>query len=497
MTPKIPLLQFFARVAGLSGVAIMVFATLGPAFPQVAGAPFPPNHEVDKIFEKWNRQDSPGCALAVSQNGEFVYKRGYGMADLDHKIPIDSDTVFHAASLAKQFTAMSIAMLAAQGKLSLDDEARKFIPEVMPQLPDIPSQPLIRELRHHTSGIRDQWLLATMAGWRMSDDTITRDGVLDLVARMKTLNFKPGTHFSYSNTNYTLAGLIVEKVSGQSLPDFVHEHIFVPLNMKRSTVTATHGEIIENRAYGYRAKDQKFELRMPNYDLTGPTNLLTTVEDLIRWGNNFESKVAEDDAIVKEMMTVDRQSYGLGIYVYSDNGHQIIEHDGRDAGYRSHLLLFPRQGKQLAVALLCNVALPDDSPTFKLVRDVATIYLNGDRLSPPSPAATCDIHATPADPTRYIGRYYSREIDTAYDIGVNAEGLLTITRNKYEPITLAIISPDTFKMKDFSGPVLPCAKVTFFPDAQGKIIGFRMNDINNPLHLVNFQFDKCEDGRCP
>lgn len=493
----------FACVAGLVGLPVIVFTMVGLASAQVTGtATIAPNPQVDQIFATWDKSDSPGCALAVSREGQIIYKRGYGMADLDHHIGIDpATTVFHAASLAKQLTAMAIVLLKIQGKLNLDDDAHNFIPE----LANMRQQPTISQLLHHTSGIRDQWLLATLAGWRMSDDTITLDGVLDFVGRMKSLNFTPGSKFSYSNTNYTLAGKIVKERSGQSLADFVREQIFLPLNMQNSTITETHGQVVKNRAYGYRGTYPNFEIRMPNYDLTGPTNFLTTAEDLLRWAHNFESKTVGGDDAHSAMQSrptgvvdgfSDRFHYGLGIYVEKENGRKILEHDGRDAGYRSHLILFPNDRK-LTVALLCNVLLPNQSRTYKLVRDVAAVYLNEPLDSSSSAPAACQRDRSPVDLTKYLGRYYNEEIDTVYEVGLSPDGQsLTITRNKYAAITLTGGSDDIFSMENFSGPVLPCSSVKFNKDPQGKVTEFRMNARDTGL-LKDFPFEKCEDNRCP
>jgi CubicO group peptidase (beta-lactamase class C family) len=495
----------FACVTSLVGVAVIVFTMVGLASAQVTGtATISPNPQVDRIFATWDKSDSPGCALAVSREGQIIYKRGYGMADLDHQIGIDpATTVFHAASLAKQFTAMAIVLLVKQQKLSLDDEAKKYVPE----LANINPHPTIRHLLNHTSGIRDQWLLATLAGWRMSDDTITLKSVLDFVGRMKSLNFTPGRKFSYSNTNYTLAGKIVKEASGQSLAEFVREQIFLPLNMQNSIITESHGQIVKNRAYGYRGEYPNFEMRMPNYDLTGPTNLLTTVEDLLRWAHNFDTKTVGREEAISAMLTppaglplpegfTTKFFYGLGIYVHEENGRQIVEHDGRDAGYRSHLILFPNDGK-LSVALLCNVLLPNQSRTSKLVRDVAAVYLNEPFISSSSSPATCQRAPSPVDLTKYLGRYYNEEIDAIYEVGLSSDGKsLTITRNKYDAITLSGGSDDQFNMENFSGPLLPCSSVRFKKDPEGNVTEFRMEAKDTGL-LNNFPFEKCEDNRCP
>jgi CubicO group peptidase (beta-lactamase class C family) len=473
-----------ARIAALIGLPLMAFTLACPAFPKgISSKRFNPNTQVDQIFAQWDKPNSPGCALAVRKADNIVYQRGYGIADLDHNIPIKPATVFHAASLAKQFTAMSIMLLVGQGRLSLTDEVHALIPD----LANISQQITIGDMLHHISGIRDQWALITMAGWRLSDDVIKQNDVLNLVKRMKTLNFDPRSKFSYSNTNYTLAGLIVKRVSGESLPEFARKYIFGPLGMTSTAIIETHGQIVNNRAYGYRGTYPIFEIRMPNYDLTGPTNILTTVEDLMRWDRNFDSKVVGGDAALLAMQTpvAHSDNYGLGLYISSENGRRIVEHDGRDAGYRSHLIRFPDQ--RLSVALLCNVLLPDAAPTRLLVRKVAAIYL-ADQLAeePQDVAESPGVSFTPADPTEYVGRYYSDEIDTTYEIKLTGSSL-KITRPRYDPTDLTPLAPDKFKISNFS-VVLTLATVQFSRDAGGKINGFRMDDVSGGNRLTNFPF---------
>ena len=177
--------------------------------------------ETGGVFAKWDRANSPGCALGVYHGGQIVYKRGYGMEDLNEEVHITPGTVFHVASMSKQFTAASIVLLAQQGKLSLDDDVRKYIPE----LPDFGQKITIGNLVHHTSGLRDQWALLELAGWRYSKDLITNEDVMSLLTRQKELNFKPGERHLYSNTGYTLLGLIVKRVSGMSLREFTTKNI--------------------------------------------------------------------------------------------------------------------------------------------------------------------------------------------------------------------------------------------------------------------------------
>ena len=490
---------WIARTALYTGLALTasgIISTTGAQFARETA--LAANPQVDRIFALWDKPDSPGCALAVSKAGNIVYKRGYGMADLEHKIPITPRTVFHAASLAKQFTAMSIMLLVEQHQLSLDDDVHNYIKT---ELPNLGTPITVRQMLQHISGIRDQWTFMTMAGWRMYDDVISRDDVLYFVRRMTTLNFPPGEQHLYSNTGYTLAGLIVERLSRQSLADFASSKIFEPLGMKHTVFTDNHWQIVHDRAYGYTSTYPFFELRMPNYDLTGATNLLTTVEDLVRWDHNFDYKMVGGDDALSQMQTRAHLSdgtpvdYGFGLMLPTYRSRNVVEHAGLDAGYRAHLMRFPDQ--HFAVAILCNVALPDDTAPRVLARRVADVYLRDylrdepASVTPenhvPSPSGPPQASGPPATPQRfaeYTGRYYNDEIEATYEIKLDGPSV-AIYRHKYPPTHLDPTFADTFKMTNFS-PVVRSGSVHFTRDGQGKINGFLFDGDR----IRNFPFTK-------
>jgi len=496
------------------GLALIVLTLPAPASAEATGSrTFTPNPQVDRIFAPWN-DHTPGCALSVKKDGSIVYQRGFGMADLEQNFRIDpGKTVFHAASLAKQFTAMSIMLLVGhslgQPRLSLSNDAYEHTPlpnsircpveHTSAAAPGIRCPITISDMLHHVSGLRDQWMLLELAGWHLSDDVIRQEDVLNLVTRMRTLNFKPRKGFSYSNTNYTLAGMIVEKVSGDTLPVFMNKHVFTPLGMENTKIIKNHGEIVENRATGYRRTHSGFEISMPNYDVVGPTNLLTTVEDLMRWDDNFDSKIVGGGDALRAMQTPldSSEGYGLGLSISSENNRRIVEHDGRDAGFMSHLIRYPEQ--KLTVALLCNVALPETTPTRLLVRKVAAIYLRD-----PAPPDEEELHISDPtgrrfNPDDFVGRYHNEEIDATYEIK-RIGSSLQVTRPRYEPRIL--IADDTvgdvFKIRNFSH-LLTLVTLQFSRDNE-KITGFQMfDDSPNPIgpngpkdpnHLNNFRFIK-------
>ena len=366
---------------------------------------------VDKLFANWDKPESPGCALAVIKDGSIIYKRGYGAADLDHDVPISPGTVFHVASVSKQFTAFAVLLLAQQGKLSLDDPVRKYITE----LRDFGTPITIRHLMHHTSGLRDQWSLLIMAGWRLSEDVVRDEDIMDLVSRMKSLNFNPGEQHLYSNTGYTLLAQIVKRVSGQSLREFAEANIFKPLGMTRTFFRDDHAVIVKNQAYAYSgAPGGTFKLSVPNYDTVGASSLLTTVEDLARWDQNFYDYRVGGRTIIEQMQVPGVLNggrpinYAMGLVAGKHKGLNIVEHSGGDAGYRSHLMRFPDQ--RFSVACLCNVG--SANPTL-LSRQVADIYLTGQLIetsgqstqSAPAP----DIKLSDQQLAAKVGVYWSTD----------------------------------------------------------------------------------------
>ncbi|MGQ0642686.1 MAG: serine hydrolase domain-containing protein, partial [Gemmatimonadaceae bacterium] len=271
---------------------------------------------VNRAFAAWGNSDGPGCAVAVSREGNVVFQNGYGMANLELDVPITPAAIFHVASVSKQFTAMAVMLLARDGKLSLDDDVRRHLPE----LPDYGYKITVRHLLQHTSGLRDQWDLLFMARGRFEENRITEADVIEIVSRQKALNFVPGSEYLYSNTGYTLAGTIVKRVSGKSLREFADERIFRPLGMTHTHFHDDYTMVVKGRAAGYtRGADGKWHVSLPNYDTYGATSLFTTVGDLLKWDTNVWKPTVGDETMLRDMRTSatltsgDTTGYGLGI----------------------------------------------------------------------------------------------------------------------------------------------------------------------------------------
>jgi len=255
------------------------------------------SRSIDELFDKWNKSDSPGCALVVIKEGKVIYERGYGCANLEYGIPITPSSVFYIASVSKQFTAMSVLLLVQEGKLSLDDDLRKYLAEI----PDFGRVITLRHLIHHTSGLRDYEELLAMAGWRM-DDVLTREHMLNIVSHQKELNFRPGDEYQYCNTGYCLLAEIVARVSGQSFREFTHANIFEPLGMTNTHFHDDHESIVRNRAYSYRPDGSKSSKNaFNNASVVGGGGMYSTVEDLAKWVGNFDHGRVGGPEVLKQM----------------------------------------------------------------------------------------------------------------------------------------------------------------------------------------------------
>lgn len=368
-------------------LAAVPLLCLAQSKPPAAAAPaqLPPalTHKIDALFAPWGHSDTAGCALGVIRDGQLIYQHGYGMADLEHHAAISPATIFHVASMSKQFTAFAIYLLAADGKLSLDDDIRKYLPE----LNDYGTTITIRHLLHHTSGLRDQWSLLTLAGWRLQD-VITEDDILNLIWRQKNLNFMPGDAFLYSNTGFTLLGVIVQRVSGKSLAAFTHERIFEPLGMHSTHFHDDYSVLVPGRAYSYlKQQDGSYHYIALSYSNAGATSLFTTVRDLLLWDQNFyDGRVGGKELLAQMQQTVALNNgveidYASGLQVGNYRGLPIVEHAGADAGFRSELIRFPAQ--RFSVTSLCNAA--EANPSL-LARQVADLFL-GTQMKPPAPGS--------------------------------------------------------------------------------------------------------------
>lgn len=400
---------------------------------------------IDYIFAGFDDIKKPGAAVAVVKGDSIIFKKGYGSANLEYDLPVTPSSVFHIASVSKQFTVFAVLLLEEEGKLSFDDDIRKHIPEV----PDFGTTITLRHLAAHTSGMRDQWDLLSMAGWRM-DDVITKDHIMTMVTHQKELNFQPGDQYMYCNTGFTLLAEVVARVSGKSFASFTQERIFEPLNMTRTLFFDDHERIVRNRAYSYKLEDEKYKKSRLNFSNAGATSLFTTVEDLALWSMNFKNPSVGSAAIIDKMTTLavlnNGETFGgaYGQFVGSHKGHKLIRHGGADAGYRSYFGRFPED--DFAVMVFSNFA---DSNPRRLAMDVADVFLD-DRSVAAAPREERNyVSLSTEHLQQFEGSYWNESSSLVRKIYVKND-TLRYHRSEYSETALLPVSFNKFEMKDVS-----------------------------------------------
>ncbi len=422
----------------------------------------------DGVFAPWDSTSSPGCALAVIRDGGIVYSRGYGMANLEHAVAITPSTAFYAGSVSKQFVAASIALLAEEGALSLDDDIRKYVPEI----PEYGQTITVRNLVHHTSGLRDYLTLMSLAG-RNFADSASEEEVIALIARQKELNFEPGAEYLYSNTGYFLLAQIVKRASGKTLREYAEEKIFAPLNMTSSHFHDDLTMFVYKRAEGHLAGDDgDWELTRSRFALVGSGGLFTTVEDLFLWDQNFyENRLGKGGPELIDLVHTrgklndgEELDYAFGLTLGEYRGLKTVRHGGALGGYRSHLLRFPEE--RFSVAIACNL---DQIDPGNLANRIAALYLE-DELEPPEQPKPPERDEKPRDETtvsvelsEYVGTYWSEELQVAYRIFIEDEELFLRIgwnpKNQLRPIEKDVL-------------VFPHVKVVFERGRNGAVTGF-------------------------
>jgi CubicO group peptidase (beta-lactamase class C family) len=393
--------------------------------PGAAAAPAPALNasRIDAVFKDYG-PTTPGCALGLYRQGQILYAKGYGMADLDLKVPITPQTMFDVGSTSKQFTAASIVLLANQGKLALADDVRKYLPE----LPDYGATLTIEHLLRHTSGLRDYDGLLYIGGHYFEDYT-NDDDALKIIVAQRRLNFTPGAEWDYSNTGFFLAALIVQRVTGQSLAAYAKAQLLDPLGMQATHFRTDHTAILPRRAVAYAPRPNGgYAIDMSNWDQIGDGGINTNVLELARWDANFyDGKVGGRrliDALTEPGTLADGKShsYGRGLFLDTYRGLARVHHGGAWAGYRAMLMRFPEQ--RLSIGLTCNVGNAD---TQRRAESVADVVL--ERAFAPAPAATPSADAPQGaagafDASPYLGTYYD----------ANEQQVLEIAREDAQPV---------------------------------------------------------------
>ena len=437
--------------------------------------------KIDSAFSKYNSKTS-GVAVAVIKEGQVIFKKGYGMANLEYDIANSPKTIFHIASVSKQFTAFVVYLLEKQGKISFDDDIRKY----MPELPVYERPITIRHLLSHTSGLKDQWSLLTLAGWRM-DDVITTEQILKLTSNYKELNFAPGTQFKYSNTGFTLLAEIVKRASGKSFSAFAKAYIFDPLKMDNTQFYDDNNKIVKNRAYSYGTRNGTYEKINLNYSTVGPTSLFTNVEDLSKWALNFEHPLVGDTELIRrfnEVSTLDTGEpailaivdgetiyHAKGQFKRNYKGLDLYNHTGSDAGFKTYLVRFPET--KLSIILLSN---DENFASLNAGLEIAGFYLS-DKLKKkernkevvqktgesPKPVTHTDLKD-------FEGKFENKALSSIFTLKIK-DGKLTMTHHRLSDAVLTAVEQD-----GFTGEITFPVKMTFARNTRGVVTDLRITN---------------------
>lgn len=423
---------------------------------------------VDEVFADLAKPGSPGCALAVARGGKIIYEKGYGLANIEENVSITPQSVFDIGSTSKQFTAASILLLEKQGKLSVNDDIRKYVPEI----PDYGHKITILHLLNHTSGLRDYLTLFELAG--INTDSVTTDeDALAIIANQKALNFEPGSEWLYSNSGFFLLSVIGKRASGKPLAEFAAENIFAPLEMKNTVYRADHTLIVPNRALAYDAKEKEggYALNVSYFEQTGDGAVHTSVEDILKWDENFYSGKVGGKEFLAELQEPGKLNsgktldYAKGLFEGNYRGLQFVDHGGSWGGYRAQLLRFPEQ--HFSVACLCNVGNADPE---KRAHRVADIYL-ADAMKEPAEhekelrngRKKKDTIAVPADKLAgYAGNFRSEELRATYQFAIE-DGKLVLKN---------IRSGDGFVQSSANMALRPVGPGSFVVDEEGLEFAF-------------------------
>jgi len=426
------------------------------------------NERAKQLYASFDRPDRPGCAIGVFREGVPVLSQQFGVADLEHRVPITADSVFYIASLSKQFTAASIALLAHHQKLSFDDDIRLYLPE----MPAYPNPITIRHLLHHISGVRDYQTLLGWAG-RSIHDAHTDAELLSMLARQKRTSFAPGTRYEYSNSNYFLLALIVQRVSGISLRDYARKNIFEPLGMSRTEFRDDRNAVIRDRAAGYSTRNGAVIAVASLFDRVGDGGVMTTVGDLYRWDNNFyENRLPGGAALMRQMASPgslnDKSTvnYGFGLALVEHNGWKVVGHSGAFDGYSADMMRLPEL--HMTAVTLCNTDSIDarfiNNGLVDLIAPPKSVAKQSNPPPVPAPAAPAatvqPASLGPVELEVYAGDYWSDELEMKLTLAAQ-NGSLLLRTNVLPQFNLAATSKDRFH----GGPVV----IEFTRGASGKV----------------------------
>lgn len=428
--------------------------------------------QIDSLFAANQHVSTPGVAVGILKEGQLIFSKGYGLANLEHGLPFTPNTVSDIGSVAKQITCFALVLLAQRGQLKLDDDIRKHLPEV----PDFGQPITIRHLMNHTSGLREIYGMLELIGWKQGD-AVRQEEALNLVQHSTELNFSSGSRYSYCNTAYMLLAEIIQKVGGKKFEDWMRDEIFRPLGMYDTYIMDMQGELFPLCADSYLRNEQDQWIKLyDNSTVLGAGGIYTTLPDLARWCNNYRDGKLGGMAAIRQMFqrgvlnSGDSLNYGLGLETLPYRGLRRIQHTGASAGYRAAMMYFPKA--DIVIMVKSNYANFNSQATCERIADIilaknftqgapiAAINRGGRAKSAPSP---------PGELQEYVGQYYCPDVETTYTVQIEGDSLVGVHRYNGK-FKIEHVDEDRF-----SGPSY-LSTIQFERDKDGVIRGLRVSN---------------------
>lgn len=419
--------------------------------------------QIDQLLSRYQANE-PGASLTITRNGQEIFHKHIGIANLEYAIPITDSTIFEAGSVSKQFTATAILLLVQEGKINLDDPVKNYIPE----LPDYPEILTVRHLMNHTSGLKDWGALAGLGGWPRGTREYTNDLALAYIVKQPTLNNIPGDEYIYSNSNYTLLTILAERVSGQKLVAFTKKHLFDPIGMTNTSWRDDHRRLVKGRATGYDGTNNEFTTNMPFENTYGHAALLTTTRDLDRWNRSWATSLLGGEELLKLRTQTGKLNdgtpiiYASAVMVDSFLNHPRVYHTGSTAGYRALLTYYPLE--DISIAFLSNNSHTNVS---EINNDLATIFFGKDPREADKPVKKPDTASSQNfEPPQAIAGYYeSAACDGSIQVNAAGDSIQLTWKNGHRQ-TLKQVGIDSFFMAREQ------ASLVFKRNAAGQATGF-------------------------
>lgn len=438
--------------------------------------------KIDSLFIEWNNSNHPGGVIGIMQNGKTIFSKAYGLASVEYQVPNSIETIFNTGSVSKQFTAMGIVILQQQGKLSVNDDIRKYLPE----LPKFDNPITISHLLHHTSGLRSLHDMLGLAGWR-SDDSRTNEDLNRFMKNQHELNFKPGEEFLYCNSGYMLMSNIIEKVTGEKFPIWMKNSIFEPLGMTNTYVEDNYSRIVPNNATSYyEGKKNNFERAVEYWGYIGSGNMHSSSADLLKWLNNFYNPQPNWEIPFKTLQTLDKfnngedNNYAYGIILDETNGHKRVQHGGSIGGFRAFLSIYPED--KLSIAILTNFSTSSPSQKEKQISEILLKKLAEENLVNGKINESLKIVPLSNDQLRkFEASYWNDKDNYAVKIYLKNDTLRYFISKKNEK-ALAPIGKNEFQILDITAAI----KIKFELDKNGEKTIIETTCNKTPIHFKVF-----------